>query len=184
MPSDWGDSRAGQLTIPFTTTVPAGIADGSYAVEVTVSGNKPGYAAGADEGSGKPRFQVLVACGVTAPVNEAPSIAFNAAPASATEGDVKTYSFTITDPDAGQTFSYAAGSPGCGSLGSLSGTPTIDSAAKTGSFSCSFPDGFVPATASTVSIQVTDSALGLSNTATASTTVTRQPGRRRARAGG
>ena len=171
MPPNW-DSQQDSFTIPFTTTVPAGIADGSYAVEVTVRGNSSGYGAGADaNGGGKPRFQVLVSCGVTAPANVAPSVAFSGAPTSATEGDVKSYGFTITDPDAGQTFNYAAGSPDCGSLGSLSGTPTIDSAAKTGSFSCSFPDGLVPATASTVSVQVTDSALGLSNMATADTTV-------------
>jgi hypothetical protein len=170
VPTNW-DSQQDSLRIPFTTTVPAGLADGSYAVEVTVRGNNSGYDAGADAGGGKPRFQVLVACGITAPANVAPSVVFSDAPASATEGELKSYGFTITDPDADQSFSYAAGSPNCGSLGSLSGTPTIDSAAKTGSFSCSFPDGFVPATASEVSVQVTDSALGLSNTATASTTV-------------
>jgi hypothetical protein len=169
VPANW-DSEEDHFAIPFTTTVPADIADGSYAVEVTVSGSD--YAAGASAtGGGKPRFQVLVGCGPTAPANVQPNVTFSTAPGAATEGDVKAYSFAIADSDADQTFSYAAGSPNCGSLGSLSGTPTIDSAATTGSFSCSFPDGLVPATASTVSVQVADSALGLSNTATADTTV-------------
>jgi hypothetical protein len=172
VPASWGTDQQDSFTIPFTTTVPASTGDGSYAVEVTVRGRTSGYVAGDGPSSpGKPRFQILVACASTTPANIKPSVAFSAAPAAATEGDVKTYDFTITDPDAGQTFSYAAGSPDCGSLGSVSGTPTIDSAAKTGTFSCSFPDGVVPATASTVSVQVTDSALGLSNTATTETTV-------------
>ena len=172
VPASWGTDPQDSFTIPFTTTVPAGIADGSYAVEVTVSGGTSGYVAGDGAASpGKPKFQILVACASTAPANTKPSVAFSTTPASATEGDVKTYEFTITDPDAGQTFSYADGSPDCGSLGAVSGTPTIDSDAKTGSFSCSFPDGTVPATASSVSVQVTDSALGLSNTATTETTV-------------
>jgi hypothetical protein len=171
VPGGWGSSQGDSFTIPFTTTVPASIADGSYAVEVTVTGDISGYSAGDGAATpGKPKFQVLVDCAATAPANTAPSVAFSSAPTSATEGDVKAYSFAITDPDAGQTFSYAAGSPNCGSLGSVSGTPTIDSTTKTGSFSCSFPDGLVPATASTVSVQVTDGT-AFSNTATTSTTV-------------
>jgi hypothetical protein len=171
VPATWGSSPGDNFKIPFTTTVPAITADGSYGVEVTVTGDTSGYSAGAGPATpGKPKFPVMVHCAATAPANTAPSVAFSSPPASATEGDVKAYSFAITDPDAGQTFSYAAGSPSCGSLGSVSGTPTIDSTAKTGTFSCSFPDGLVPATDSTVSVQVTDGT-DLSNTATTKTTV-------------
>jgi hypothetical protein len=169
VPVTWGSSPGDRLSIPISTTVPAAIADGTYAVEVTVTGNTSGYSAGADAGSGKPKYNVLVSCGASVPANVAPSVAFSNPPSSAVEGDVKTFSFAITDPDAGQTFSYAANSPDCGSLGAVSGTPTIDNSTKTGSFSCSFPDGLVPATASTVAVQVSD---GVALSTTASTGVT------------
>jgi hypothetical protein len=169
VPITWGDSPSDSFTIPFSTTVPIGTPDGTYGVEVTVTGQtSPQYSAGDGSGSGKPKFQVIVSCGTTTPANTAPSVAFTSAPTSATEGDTKTYTFSITDPDSSQTQAYAAGYPDCGSLGSLSGTPTITNTG--GSFSCSFPDGLVPATASTVSVQVTDG-VDLSNTATTSTTV-------------
>jgi hypothetical protein len=101
--------------------------------------------------------------------NVSPSVAFSSTPSSATEGDTKTFDFAITDSDA-DTWSYAGGFPDCGSLGSVSGTPSIDQTTKTGSFSCQFPDGLVPATVSTVSVQVSDGQ-ALSNSATTDVTV-------------
>jgi hypothetical protein len=171
VPATWGSDPSDSFTIPISTTVPSAIADGSYAVEVTVQGNTSLYTAGDGAGSpGKPKYQVLVSCasGGGGTPNTVPSVAFSSPPSSAVEGDVKTFNFAITDPDSGQTFSYAAGSPDCGSLGSVSGTPSLDSTAMTGSFSCSFPDGLVPATASSVSVQVTD---GVALSDPASTTV-------------
>jgi hypothetical protein len=109
-----------------------------------------------------------VNCATTAPPNTKPSVAFDNPPTAATEGDTKTYNFTISDPDAGQTQAYAAGYPSCGALGSVSGIPTITNTG--GSFACSFPDGVVPALSSSVSVQVTDG-VDLSNTATTSTEV-------------
>ena len=169
VPTTWGVSQSDNFTIPFETTVPAGTADATYGVEVTVTGRTSQYSAGDGSGTpGKPKFQVIVNCGATTPANTAPSVAFTSAPTSATEGDTKNYTFSITDPDSSQTQAYAAGYPDCGSLGSVSGTPTITNSG--GSFSCSFPDGLVPATSSSVRVQVTDG-LDLSNTAATSTTV-------------
>jgi hypothetical protein len=172
VPATWGASNGDTFSIPISTTVPAATTDGTYAVDVTVTGDSSVYTAGDGSGSpGKPKYQVIINCGASAPANVAPSIAFSSPPSSATEGDVKTFNFAITDPDAGQTYSYAAGSPDCGTLGSVSGTPpSIDSNAKTGSFSCSFPDGLVPTAPSSVSVQVNDG-IDLSDTASTSITV-------------
>ena len=169
VPSTWGTSPSDSFTIPFSTTVPVSTTDGAYGVEVTVTGQTSQYSAGDGSATpGKPKFQVIVSCGTTSPpANTAPSVAFTSPPTSATEGDTKNYTFSITDPDSSQTQAYA-GNPDCGSLGSLSGTPTITNTG--GSFACSFPDGLVPATASTVSVQVTDG-VAFSNTATTDTTV-------------
>jgi hypothetical protein len=85
--------------------------------------------------------------------NVAPAIAWTANPASADEGQTKTYSFSITDSDS-SSWDFASGYPDCGSGGSLvSDSASIDDVAMTGTFQCSFPDG--PASP-TVSIQVTD----------------------------
>jgi hypothetical protein len=172
VPATWGASQQDSFTIPISTTVPSTVADGSYAVEVTVTGQTSGYTAGDEAGTpAKPRYQVIVSCAdAGGATNTAPSVAFASPPTSATEGDVKTFNFTITDPDSAETFSYAANSPNCGTLGNVVGTPSIDSTAKTGSFSCSFPDGLNPATSSNVSVQVSDGE-ALSNTASTSVTV-------------
>jgi hypothetical protein len=90
---------------------------------------------------------------VFAAANTAPTVAFTTAPATANEGDTKTYNFSITDPDASQTFTFVAGFPDCGTGGTL-GSSSINSGAKTGTFDCSFPDG--PANP-TVRVQVRDS---------------------------
>jgi hypothetical protein len=169
VPSTWGSSPSDHFTVPFTTTVPATLATNA-SVEVSVTGQSSGYSAGDGSGTpGKPKFNVIVNCDGSSVTNATPSVAFSSPPTQATEGDVKTFNFTITDSDA-DTWSYAAGYPDCGSLGSISGTSLIDQTTKTGTFSCSFPDGLVPASASTVSVQVSDGH-ALSNAATTSVTV-------------
>jgi hypothetical protein len=84
--------------------------------------------------------------------NTKPIVAFTAPPATALEGELKTFNFSITDPDASQTFSFVGSTPDCG--GGTLGTFSIDSALKTGTFQCTFPDG--PANL-TVRVQVQDS---------------------------
>ena len=76
-------------------------------------------------------------------VNDPPVIAFTSGDTTADEGQTKTYTFSITDPDS-TTFTYDVGYPKCGTGGTLVGTPSIGS--SSGSFQCSFPDG--PATPS------------------------------------
>jgi hypothetical protein len=168
VPTTWGSDLSDSFTIPFTTTVPATLASSGY-VEVTVTGHTSGYSAGDGSGSGRPKFNVNIDCSSPTGTNVTPSVAFSSPPSSATEGDTKSFDFSITDSDA-DTWTYAGGFPNCGSLGSVSGTPSIDQATKTGSFSCQFPDGLVPATASTVSVQVSDGHT-LSNSATTDVTV-------------
>jgi hypothetical protein len=91
----------------------------------------------------------------TVALNTAPSVSFTTGPATTDEGDTKTYNFAIIDPDAGQTFSFVSSFPDCGTGNAvIGGSASIDSAAKTGTFQCSFPDG--PATP-TVRVQVQDS---------------------------
>jgi hypothetical protein len=84
-------------------------------------------------------------------------------PATAAEGDTKTYSFTVSDPG-DDTFTIDAGYPTCdgGSLSDLVET------ASGGSFECTFPDG--PAT-EIVALRVTDSD-GASDTDNQTVTVT------------
>ena len=64
VPGNW-DSNDDTFTIPFTTTVAPTSAGGP--VEVTVTGTASGYDAGADAGSGRPKFQVQVDCATTEP---------------------------------------------------------------------------------------------------------------------
>jgi hypothetical protein len=101
--------------------------------------------------------------------NTAPFIAFTTAPTNANEGETKTYNFSITDPDAGQIFTFVSGFPDCGT-GGTPGSSSINSALKTGTFQCSFPDG--PASP-TVRVQVQDSfsTPGISNIAAVGVTV-------------
>ena len=61
VPSDWGSSPGDSFTIPFTTSVLASLASGTYFVEVTVTGNTSGYSAGDGSGSpGKPKYNVII----------------------------------------------------------------------------------------------------------------------------
>jgi hypothetical protein len=113
---------------------------GTFAVKATVGDD--------DGGSGTDTVNVAVA-------NVAPTIAFTAAPATANEGDTKTYNFSIDDPATGETYSFVTGYPTCGSLGTVYGTPSFTG--KTGTFDCKFPEGHTGAS-STVKVQVNDGA--------------------------
>src|SRR5207244_2676025 len=75
--------------------------------------------------------------------NVAPSVSYTSSPATANEGQTKTYNFSVSDPG-NDTYAVSAGKPDCGSGGSLvGGSYSIagNSGAQTGSFQCSFPDG-------------------------------------------
>lgn len=97
--------------------------------------------------------------------NQPPTVSL-AGPTPVNEGDTATYNFTVVDPDAGDTFVVSSG-PDCGIGGSfVAGSLTVNAAG--GSFQCLFPNG--PAN-STLSIQVTDFAGAVSNTAEHSVTV-------------
>ena len=75
-------------------------------------------------------------------MNAAPTVAFVLPPTTANEGQTRTYNFTITDPDVGNTFTFVSGFPTCGSGNTVvAGSASIDSVAKTGTFQCSFADG-------------------------------------------
>ena len=160
VPTPW-DTTGETFTGPISTTVPATVPNGTYVVTVAATGP-------AHDGKGNPitletddTYNVSVSCNAVAPV-----IAWTADPSSANEGDQETYSFSITDPDS-TSWSFGAGYPSCGSAGTLSGAPSIDSSAKTGTFTCSFPNG--PAT-STVGVAVSDGG-SASNVLTQSVTV-------------
>src|SRR5205823_1052591 len=89
--------------------------------------------------------------------NVAPTVAFTGAPASANEGQTKTYTYSISDPGQDTVQSVATS---CG----VGGTKSADTHTNSsGSFSCTFPDG--PANP-TVSAQATDSDGDAGNTAT------------------
>ena len=97
-------------------------------------------------------------------VNDAPVIAFTSGDTTANEGQTKTYTFSVTDPDS-VSFTYDASYPTCGTGGTVSGTPTIGS--SSGSFDCSFPDG---PTSSTVAVRIRDASVA-SNEITRGVTV-------------
>jgi hypothetical protein len=100
VPATWGATQSDTFSIPISTTVPAALGDGTYGVEVTVTGRDSGYAAGWSEGSGKPKYNVIVNCGTTTPTNEAPNItsaAFNASSIDCRQQLTLTVNFT--DPD-------------------------------------------------------------------------------------
>jgi PKD domain len=90
-----------------------------------------------------------------APTNTAPLVAFDAnQPSTATEGDTKTFNFTITDT-VGGPFTFAAGYPDCGTGNTLVAGYSITG--NTGTFQCTFVDGLVPAVNSAVKVKVADS---------------------------
>ena len=148
VPTPW-DTAGQTFNGAISTTVPSTAPNGTYGVTVTATGE-------AHDGHGDPvtlqstdTYSISIACAAVAPV-----ISWVSNPSSANEGDLETYRFSIVDPDS-TSWSFASGYPSCGSGGSLSGAPSIDSSAKTGTFTCSFPNG--PATP-TVSVAVSDGA--------------------------
>jgi hypothetical protein len=106
-----------------------------------------------------------------APSNAAPVLTWNTSWAAANEGDILTYSFSITDAVA-DSHTFVAAYPDCGA-GNVVSDATIDNTANTGSFKCSFPDGLIPAEASAIKVKVQDSGTPslASNELTVSTTV-------------
>jgi hypothetical protein len=102
-----------------------------------------------------------------APANEVPAVTLTG-PASAAIGSTHTYSFSVTDPDEGASFSL--GFVSCGANGSVVGSPAVTTAG--GSFDCSFPAG---PTSTIVSVQVKDNRGALSNIATRNVTITTIP---------
>ena len=105
--------------------------------------------------------------------NTAPTVAFVAPPTTANEGQTRTYNFAITDPDAGNTFTFVSGFPTCGSGNTVvAGSASIDSVTKTGTFQCSFADGL---TTPDVQVRVQDNSNAQSNTASQAVTVSNVP---------
>jgi hypothetical protein len=101
------------------------------------------------------------------PVNDAPTVSFMAPFVSAAfEGDTKTFSFAVGDPDASDTFTVV-GLPDCGTGGEYVAL-SLTTTASGGTFQCKFPDG--PASPD-VQIQVTDSDDADSNIASQPVTV-------------
>ena len=103
------------------------------------------------------------------PVNDAPVVEITAGPQLVDESvsSARTYTFVVSDVDAGDTFSVVSGYPDCGEAGvyvAFSLTPS----GTGGTFQCRFPDGDA---STTISIQVKDSADALSNTATRAVTI-------------
>src|SRR5439155_1608919 len=94
--------------------------------------------------------------------NVAPTVALTSAPASANEGQTKTYSYSISDPGLDTVSSVATS---CGANGTKSNASNTNTS---GSFDCSFPDR--PAS-STVSAQATDSDGDAGNTASQTVTI-------------
>lgn len=113
-------------------------------------------------------------CTPTPPANTTPSVAFTAGPTSVSESSTAehTFSFSITDGDAGDSWTFVTGYPTCGAAGALvAASASIGSAAKTGTFKCIFDDGLDPAVASTVAVKVKDAANAASAEATRAVTV-------------
>jgi len=146
VPDPW-DSFDQTFTAPLTTTVPLTVPNGTYTMTVTASGPAHDSHGEALIHETSDTYRVLVDC-----PNSAPALSWLANPSSADEGQTKTYSFSIADADS-TSWSFAAGFPTCGEHGTPAGAASIDSSARTGTFSCSFPDG--PAS-STVAVAVTD----------------------------
>ena len=120
-------------------------------VHADVECQRSGYASFTFSGGMKaPAFDPTpntITFNVTA-VNDPPVIAFTSGDTTANEGQTKTYTFSITDPDS-TTFTWESGYPSCGSSGTVFGTPTLG--ATSGSFQCSFADDAPTGTASDAS---------------------------------
>jgi hypothetical protein len=100
VPATWGSSPSDSFTIPISTTVPSTLADGTYGVDVTVTGNTSRYTAGDGSATpGKPKYNVVIECGTTpAPANVAPVID-TLGTFSGAEGSNINLTGTAHDPD-------------------------------------------------------------------------------------
>jgi hypothetical protein len=104
--------------------------------------------------------------------NTAPIVTLGTNALTANEGDIKMYSFAISDPDPADSWAFATGYPSCGVGNTLvAGSTSINQVAKTGSFQCRFADGLVPALASVVKVKVADFHLAPSSEDTQSVVV-------------
>ena len=109
----------------------------------------------------------------------APLVTWTADPATANEGNQKTYSFSVTDPDTLDTFSYGSLSP-TATGGTVSGLTITTTAPTTtananGSFVVTFNKGIFnggTSSTSTVGLTVQDNANTLTGTATQAVAVT------------
>ena len=119
-PSGFGDADGDSLTYHYVwkngTTV---VGTDSPTLDLSVAGNGDKgdtihvsvTASDGTASSGAAIDQVTVA-------NSAPTVSFNSAPSSATEGQTKTYTFTAADAD-GDSLSFPTGYPDCGTGGSV-----------------------------------------------------------------
>ena len=167
----------------FTTSDPAGLND-TYSI-VATSGGSVGTITNLvfDSATGAGSFDVTFADGVAtstvsvqvkdsddvlsnvatidvAVANVAPTVSL-LGPATANEGQTKSYTFTTSDP-AGLNDTYSIVATSGGSVGTITNL-VFDSATGAGSFDVTFADGVAT---STVSVQVKDSDDVLSNVAT------------------
>jgi hypothetical protein len=128
------------------TYTPAPDASGTATVTVRLR-DDGGTANGGVDTSAEQGFEISIRA-----ANDAPEVAFDNPPSSADEGETETFSFTVTDPDPGDSFDIKSGFPRCGTGGSL-----VDGSLSTNatgvSFRCLFPDG--PASPD-VQVQVND----------------------------
>jgi hypothetical protein len=160
------DSGSDTQSWTVTFSPPADAACGTYKANIKAS---PTNTTGVGEGSGTAVTLNVTGCALS---NTAPSVAFDTGqPTTADEGDTKTFSFTITDPDAGDSHSFVSGYPDCGQSNGVQNTlVTASITGLTGTFECKFEDGADPAQVSTVSVRVTDGKAD-SNVATTPVTV-------------
>ena len=158
-PTNWNGTED-SFTIPFTTTVDASAPDVNQQVAFTVTGTSSHVSATAGSG----QFLVFIHCDATTtdpptPVNHAPSIGSLTGPARVDEGSPATFTFAVTDPDAGDAWDFADLYPDCGP-GTASAASITGNA---GTFDCTFPDGVDPAVQKTVKVEVVDASGEASN---------------------
>jgi N-acetylneuraminic acid mutarotase len=147
------------LTISTSATTPVNLAGSSFTV---LAVNE----AGGGSNNATTTGSLRVASG-----NSAPRVAFTAGPVVVTESGTAehAYTFAITDPDAGDSWTFSSGYPTCGTGGDMvAGSASIDNTAKSATFRCIFPDG---PTNPTVAVNVQDASGAASNEATGVVTV-------------
>ena len=166
VPSNWDTVANNTMTTDYvegTVSVNSSVEGaGSGSVTFRASGTNPSN----NPVSRDDVVNVTWNTGSCAPANTAPTVSFTSPPSTANEGDTKTFNFTVSDPDSGDTFSVA-GDPDCGTGGSYVAA-SLTTTASGGSFQCLFADG--PANP-TVSIQVKDGSDAASNVATTGVSV-------------